>query len=205
MIYIYSEQKNITSYWKTEFQEEFKIKIVEENFYVTIDKFNSEDVLILDLDHFETIEQTLSYIKILSKKLNIIALVDVPKLAHGTLMIKKGCKSYIGKRTSKIIIREVIKTVIEGNVWIYPELMNYIIKNITVDKANKVDAKVLSTLSPKELEVANLVALGSSNKEIAQKLDIQLVTVKKHIGHIFTKLNVRDRIGLAIFINQSKA
>ena len=146
----------------------------------------------------------LFYIDNVSNLLNIIALVEVPRLAHGTLMVKKGCKSYIGKKTSKIIVKEVLKTVQEGNVWLYPELMNYIIKNITVDTEKQIDKKKLSVLSSKELEVAQLVAKGDSNKEISKQLDIQLVTVKKHIGNIFTKLKVKDRVSLAIFINKNK-
>ena len=82
--------------------------------------------------------------------------------------------------------------------------MNYIIKNITVDTEKQIDKKKLSVLSSKELEVAKLVAKGDSNKEISKQLDIQLVTVKKHIGNIFTKLKVKDRVSLAIFINKNK-
>ena len=82
--------------------------------------------------------------------------------------------------------------------------MNYIIKNITVDTEKQIDKKKLSVLSSKELEVAQLVAKGDSNKEISKQLDIQLVTVKKHIGNIFTKLKVKDRVSLAIFINKNK-
>ena len=82
--------------------------------------------------------------------------------------------------------------------------MNYIIKNITVESEKQIDQKKLSILSSKELEVAKLVAKGDSNKDIAQQLDIQLVTVKKHIGNIFTKLKVKDRVSLAIFINKNK-
>lgn len=204
MIYIYSKKNNIISYWKKEFQKDFRIEVAEKDFYSKISHFNNEDILILDLDCFKTIEETFLYIENIPSSLNVIALVDVPKLAHGTLMIKKGCKSYIGKKTSKIIVQEVLKTVKEGNVWLYPELMNYIIKNITVDAEKKPESKVLSVLSLKELEVAKLVAQGASNKEISQQLDIQLVTVKKHIGNIFTKLKVRDRVSLAIFINKHK-
>ena len=200
MIYIYSQQEIIKNYWTNEFEA----RVVEEDFYLEEKNFQTNDILVLDLDNFETVEQTLFYIDNVSNLLNIIALVEVPRLAHGTLMVKKGCKSYIGKKTSKIIVKEVLKTVQEGNVWLYPELMNYIIKNITVDTEKQIDKKKLSVLSSKELEVAQLVAKGDSNKEISKQLDIQLVTVKKHIGNIFTKLKVKDRVSLAIFINKNK-
>ncbi len=49
------------------------------------------------------------------------------------------------------------------------------------------------SLSPRELEVLKLVADGSPNKEIARTLYISETTVKSHLAHIFTKLEVDDR------------
>ncbi|MEJ7803923.1 MAG: response regulator transcription factor [Candidatus Limnocylindria bacterium] len=49
------------------------------------------------------------------------------------------------------------------------------------------------SLSPRELEVLMLVADGSPNKEIARTLYISETTVKSHLAHIFTKLEVDDR------------
>jgi len=116
-------------------------------------------------------------------------------------LIKKGFKSYLGKKTSKIIIDQAIKTVLRGNVWVYPELMSYIIKMI-VDNNEPNNYEVLENLSPKEQEVAKFVAKGYSNKEIAKEMDVQLITVKKHLGSIFEKLHIRDRVSLAILLNK---
>jgi len=205
MLYICTKQVQINNYWMDEFKDKFEVKSITMNFEWDLINITNDDILIIDLDDFETVEKVLQYIDNVSTKINTIALVEVPKLAYGTLMIKKGCKSYLGKKTSKIIVQQVLKTVQEGNVWLYPELMDYIIKNISVDTKNNIEKKDLSQiLSPTELKVANLVALGNSNKEIAQQLDVQLVTVKKHIGHIFAKLNLKDRVSLAIFITKNR-
>ncbi len=53
-------------------------------------------------------------------------------------------------------------------------------------------------LSPKELEVLALVALGYSDKEIGKKLSIKYGTVRTHINRIILKLNARNR-GHAVF------
>ena len=49
-------------------------------------------------------------------------------------------------------------------------------------------------LSPRELEVFQLLARGMSNREIADHLFVGETTVKTHVAHILTKLGVRDRV-----------
>ncbi|MEA3512733.1 MAG: response regulator transcription factor [Campylobacterota bacterium] len=200
MIYIYTLSDNIKEYWEKEFSNEFDIKIIEKNRYEDT-KSNDSDVLLLDLDMFEDIDSIEEFIVKLPNALHPIALVNEPKLAHGAYMIKKGFKSYIGKDTNKLIVKQAIDTVIDGNVWLYPQLMSYIIKHININNETTKKNDLLENLTTKEQQVASFVADGLSNKEIATKLDVQLVTVKKHIGSIFTKLHIKDRVALAILVN----
>ena len=51
-----------------------------------------------------------------------------------------------------------------------------------------------SRLSPRELEVFQLLARGMTNREIADHLIVGETTVKTHVAHILTKLGVRDRV-----------
>jgi two-component system nitrate/nitrite response regulator NarL len=57
-----------------------------------------------------------------------------------------------------------------------------------------------AVLTQRELEVARTVVSGASNKEIARQLGITERTVKSHVGAIFEKLQVRDRLQLAMLI-----
>lgn len=54
-------------------------------------------------------------------------------------------------------------------------------------------------LSARELDVLRLIGRGLSNGEIAQSLVISEVTVKSHIGRIFTKLDLRDRAAAIVY------
>jgi DNA-binding NarL/FixJ family response regulator len=58
----------------------------------------------------------------------------------------------------------------------------------------------LSLLTGKERQVAELVAQGMTNKEVAKLLDISDRTVKAHLTVAFEKLQVRDRIHLALLL-----
>jgi DNA-binding NarL/FixJ family response regulator len=61
-----------------------------------------------------------------------------------------------------------------------------------------------STLSPREREVALLVARGLSNKEIARELGLSVGTVKLHIHSIFMKLGAHKRYMLIYLMNGSQ-
>lgn len=52
---------------------------------------------------------------------------------------------------------------------------------------------IRSILSEREYEVMEMVSIGKLNKEIADKLDCEETTIKKHLQHIFPKLEVQNR------------
>lgn len=60
--------------------------------------------------------------------------------------------------------------------------------------------RALRTLSARETEVAELIANGRSNKEIAQALGITDTTVKKHVGQILAKLKLQDRLQVGLYV-----
>jgi DNA-binding NarL/FixJ family response regulator len=59
------------------------------------------------------------------------------------------------------------------------------------------DSKAATTLTPRERQIAALVASGMSNKEIAQRIEVSVGTVKIHLSNIFQKLNLNNRTSLA--------
>ena len=61
------------------------------------------------------------------------------------------------------------------------------------DRLQTRDRAPRSSLTPRELEVLQLVADGSSNREIGQQLMLSEATVKSHLVHIYDKLGVRSR------------
>jgi DNA-binding NarL/FixJ family response regulator len=57
----------------------------------------------------------------------------------------------------------------------------------------------IEELTPRERDVLRLIGRGASNTEIAESLFVSEATVKSHIGHIFTKLDLRDRAAAIVF------
>ena len=62
-------------------------------------------------------------------------------------------------------------------------------------------AKSLKRLTPRELQVAQMVHLGGNNKMIARELDISERTVKAHLSAIFRKLKIENRLHLALYFS----
>jgi DNA-binding CsgD family transcriptional regulator len=69
----------------------------------------------------------------------------------------------------------------------------------------KVVAEPLGRLTPAEHNVADLVAQGSSNIEIARRLGISRHTVESHLKHVFVKLGISSRVQLAVLVTRATA
>jgi DNA-binding NarL/FixJ family response regulator len=162
---------------------------------------SNNDILIVSIELFDDIGQTIEFLKSLPSSLKVIALKEKPNLAEGTYLVKKGVKSYFYSFMNEKTMNEVLQIVKNGNTWVYPQLMTYIIKQVSL-ATNKNNKNILKKLTPREQEVALLVASGNSNNEISQNLNVALVTVKKHISSIFEKLDIKDRVSLSIMINK---
>ena len=83
-----------------------------------------------------------------------------------------------------------------------PELMQrFLALSMRVAPKPQSSEVELNALTSRELMVAEQVAKGASNREIAEALDITERTVKAHLSAIFEKLGVRDRVQLALAMN----
>lgn len=96
--------------------------------------------------------------------------------------VKAGARGYLSKNASRAEIVGAIEAVIRGGKY-FPE-------NIAALIAQREER---SSLSPREIEILEMVSKGLTNKEIARVLQISQYTVRNHINHISAKLDVGDR------------
>lgn len=94
---------------------------------------------------------------------------------------KAGACGFVVKDMPLERLLEAIRRVHQGEHYIPPEI------------SMRLQGRVLSQLSSREIEVLNLIAQGLSNKEIAARLDLVEGTVKVHVTSILGKLRVSDR------------
>lgn len=130
-----------------------------------------------------------------------VVVSNTPNEREAMLALKVGAHGYCHAWAPPEQLREVAQVVGRGGYWIGPELMFRLID--VVNKVFPALEELPRELSGREAEVAREVAAGRSNKEIAAFLGITERTVKAHLGAIFTKLGVRDRLQLALRLRGS--
>lgn len=128
----------------------------------------------------------------------VMVLSDAPSYAEGSRLLPLGIRGYANSYIHKTHLEQALHAIATGNVWLYPEFMQELIQHATGSVA--ANEQVLEPLTERERETALLVKEGLSNKEIASRLDITERTVKQHMSHIFEKLDVSDRLSLAMLL-----
>ncbi len=103
-------------------------------------------------------------------------------------------EGYILKEALPEELTSAIRRVARGKNYFDPAVVQY-----ALEYRHKNKAEGLGELTSRELEVLKSLARGLSNRDIAEKLVISEHTVKKHIGQILEKLQLRDRTQAALY------
>lgn len=120
-----------------------------------------------------------------------------------TEALRVGAKGYLLKDTPLEELAEVIRSINRGYTQFSPGVLERILASAPVEPAQRIEEPPpgLSELSPREKQVLRLLAKGASSREVAETLFLSEGTVRNHISHILTRLNVRDRIQAVIVAN----
>lgn len=133
-----------------------------------------------------------------------IALADTPSDDEALACFAATARGYCNTHSVPPLLRRVADVVSHGGLWIGESLMQRLLRGTAhIPPPAPADMTVAwdALLTVREREVARAVATGGSNKEIARKLGITERTVKAHIGAVFEKLKVRDRLQLSLLVN----
>ena len=103
--------------------------------------------------------------------------------------LKAGASGYILKNTLPEKIVEAIVELNDGGSPMSPKIARKVLSSFNENNNNPVN----ELISKREQEVLELLSKGFLYKEIADKLNISLSTVKRHLNHIYTKLQVQNK------------
>lgn len=134
----------------------------------------------------------------------VVVLSLQPDESEGLAALELGARGYAHGLATAALLQEIDTVVSHGGLWVGETLMGRLLTALRPRlPATRTD--VLAGLSPREAEVAQAVAAGMTNKEVARTLGVTERTVKAHLGAIFEKLGVRDRLQLVLRVGASQA
>ena len=115
-------------------------------------------------------------------------------------MLRAGAAGFVLKEIPGEQLHRAVRIVAEGGAWLDPAVTSRVLAVYrTAPAAPPAPPRTLDLLTSREREVLSLIGQGHTNAEIARQLFVGEGTVKTHINHVFTKLNLRDRAAAIIF------
>lgn len=112
--------------------------------------------------------------------------------------LRAGAAGFLLKGVPAEDLQRAVTAVAEGGSWLDPAVTGTVLAAYR-NGASVRSADVLGVLTLREKDVLTLIGTGLSNAEIAERLTLSAGTVKTHIGHIFAKLQLRDRAAAVVF------
>jgi DNA-binding NarL/FixJ family response regulator len=108
--------------------------------------------------------------------------------------LKAGASGFMLKDVRSGQLTEAIRTVAAGESLLSPAITRRLIEEYVQRPPPGQAPAQLADLTSRELEVLGLLARGHSNREIAAALVVSEHTARTHVGHILSKLHLRDRV-----------
>jgi DNA-binding NarL/FixJ family response regulator len=110
--------------------------------------------------------------------------------------LRGGACGFLLKRAGPGLLAEAVRAAVAGESLISPSITVRLLQHLATPPA-AARRPVPNILSPREAEVARLIARGRSNADIAHELFITVGTVKTHVANIQAKLGTANRVGIA--------
>lgn len=114
-------------------------------------------------------------------------------------VLRAGAAGFVLKDSPAEDLIRAVRAVGTGASYLDPAVTARVLAAYRTTEDRVPDGATLSELTPRERDVLVLIAKGRSNAEIADGLHISGLTVKSHIGRIFTKMGLRDRAAAIVF------
>ena len=166
-------------------------------------------VLLLDYDliHLDSSHEVARLVKL---NADTKIMVFIPTLSDEVEweLYKAGAKACCRDDLKPDQLKHAVKVVQGGELWMRRTLAHLMLDELVVvtedkNRIEKAVSDLLENLTKREYEIAMLIGQGESNKGIARQLHITERTVKAHLTEIFRKLDVSDRLKLALIMKDT--
>ena len=185
-----------------ESSESYEVSSIANSYKEALEKinFNNIDIALVDVNMpgASGIE-LLKAIKQRSSNCRVVMLTIEEDEETIYQAMKEGAQGYILKQDSPERLLKSIQACVDGEILLSNQIYSKVVERIRkVSPPESAKSIIFSTLTVREIEITRLIVQGKSNPEIAQSLFISESTVKNHISNILHKLEMKDRVELAI-------
>ena len=122
---------------------------------------------------------------------------------HVFAAMEAGASGFLLKDVAPDDLVHAVRVVARGEAMLAPALIKRLLERFARPAPSQASVDALSRLSEREGGVAKLVARGCSNAEIAAELYLSEATVKTYVSRLLTKLDLRDRVQIAVWAYES--
>ncbi|WP_084265993.1 response regulator [Actinomadura macra] len=131
-------------------------------------------------------------------KVLVLTTFDLDEYVYEAL--GSGASGFLLKDASAADLVNGVRVVAAGDALLAPSITRRLIGDFARRRRHqRPSPKATAGLTPRELDVLRLIARGLSNAEIAGELVLAEQTVKTHVGHVLTKLTLRDRTQAVVY------
>jgi DNA-binding NarL/FixJ family response regulator len=166
------------------------------------------DVIVMDIrmpvmDGLEATRRLLSEPGVEAARVLVLTTFDADE--HVVQALRAGASGFLLKDVAPVDFVKAIRTVAAGDALIAPTVTRRLLSRFAQLPlpGDALQVEGLAQLTDREHEVLKLVALGLSNREIAERLTLAEPTVKTHVSHLLLKLESRDRAQLVALAYES--
>jgi DNA-binding NarL/FixJ family response regulator len=133
----------------------------------------------------------------------ILTTFDLDEYVVGAL--RAGASGFLAKDVPAEDLVTAIRTVAAGEAVVAPRILRRLLDQFAgvLPDPSATLPRALDVLTERERQVLVHIARGLSNAEIARTLSISETTIKTHVGHVLTKLGLRDRVQAVVFAYES--
>jgi DNA-binding NarL/FixJ family response regulator len=123
------------------------------------------------------------------------------------MMMLGGVRGFFRFEQSVEQLIKCIRVVLRGEIWLDAETNSRVFEEVLkkfrmrrdfIQPLTELNSEKLKMLSPREMEIMELISRSMTNEEIADKLFISSKTVKTHLRNIFLKAEIRNRVEAAL-------